>query len=235
MPAVIGITCSWDNENEKHYLNSSYAGAVKAAGGLPVLLVDYEKQEIQKLLGLLDGLLLSGGKDVDPVYFGEDMLPGCGEITPVRDAFEIEFTRLALNAGLPVLGICRGAQVLNIAAGGNIYQDLITQLPGRLKHHQLAPAWAPTHNIQVEAGTLLENILQIGVIRVNSFHHQAVRDVAPGFVVSARSPDGIIEAIESACAAFALGVQCHPEEMWEKDSRFLKLFRALIEAARKSG
>lgn len=235
MPAVIGITCSWDNENEKHYLNSSYAGAVKAAGGLPVLLVDYEQQEMQKLLDLLDGLLLSGGKDVDPVYFGEDTMPGCGEITPVRDAFEIEFTRLALNTGLPVLGICRGSQVLNIAAGGNIYQDLITQLPGHLKHYQFAPAWAPTHNIQVKASTLLEDILKTGMIRVNSFHHQAIREVASGFVVSARSSDGVIEAIENTCGAFALGVQCHPEEMWEKDPRFLNFFRALIEAARKSG
>lgn len=233
MPALIGITCSWDNEEEKYSLSSAYADAVKVAGGIPVLLADYEKnEEMEGLLSFLDGLLLSGGKDVDPFYFGEEALTGCGEITPRRDAFEIVFTRRFLAAGLPVLGICRGAQLLNIAAGGGIYQD-IAQLPGVLKHNQLAPAWAPTHNIKVESGTLMETIFQDRIIRVNSFHHQAIRDVAPGFIVSACSSDGIIEAIEGTAHGFALGVQFHPEEMWQKDALFLKLFNALVISSQK--
>lgn len=231
MPPVIGITCSWDDNSGRYYLNSLYARAITAAGGLPVLIPDCLGQnEIGELPSLIDGLLLTGGGDVDPEYFGEEPLPPCGEIAPVRDAFEIALVKIALAADMPVLGICRGVQVLNIAAGGDIYQDLPTQLKGCLKHNQEAPLWAPTHNIQIQPGTRLENIFREKVIRVNSFHHQAIRNPAPGFIVCARASDGVIEAVESTQHRFALGVQCHPEGMWEKDPRFLKLFSALIEA-----
>ncbi len=233
MPPVIGITCSWDDNSGRYYLNSLYARAITAAGGLPVLIPDCLGQnEIGKLPSLIGGLLLTGGGDVDPEYFGEEPLPPCGEITPTRDAFEIALVKIALAAGMPVLGICRGAQVLNIAAGGDIYQDLPTQLKGCLKHNQKAPLWAPTHNIQIQPGTRLENIFREKVIRVNSFHHQAIRNPAPGFIVCARASDGVIEAVESTQYRFALGVQCHPEGMWEKDPRFLKLFSALVEAVK---
>lgn len=233
MPPVIGITCSWDDNNGRYYLNSLYARAITAAGGLPVLIPDCLGQdEIGELPSLIDGLLLTGGGDVDPEYFGEEPLPTCGEITPARDAFEIALVKIALAAGMPVLGICRGAQVLNIAAGGDIYQDISTQLKGCFKHNQKAPLWAPTHNIQIQPGTRLENIFQEKVIRVNSFHHQAIRNPAPGFIVCARASDGVVEAIESTQHRFALGVQCHPEGMWEKDTRFLKLFSALVEVAK---
>lgn len=234
MLPVIGITCSWDNESQRHFLGSLYAEAVRAAGGVPVLLANYEKEEeFIKLLGMIDGLLLTGGKDVDPFYFGEETLPACGEITPMRDAFEIKLTRMAIKGQIPVLGICRGTQVLNIAAGGTIYQDLNTQLPGCLKHFQQAPGWAATHRIEIEKGSVLESILQVSEIRVNSYHHQAVRNLAPGFKISAKSSDGVVEAIEGAPDLFILGLQCHPEEMWEKDSRLLKLFQALTNYAIK--
>jgi len=234
MPPVIGITCSWDNESQRHFLGSLYTEAVRAAGGVPVLLANYEKEEeITKLLRMIDGLLLSGGKDVDPFYFGEETLPECGEITPSRDAFEIKLARMAIKGQIPVLGICRGAQVLNIAAGGTVYQDLNTQLAGCLKHYQQAPGWAATHRINIEKGSLLESIFQVLEIRVNSYHHQAVRDLAPGFNICARSSDGVVEAIEGAPGSFILGLQCHPEEMWEKDTRFLRLFQAFTNHAVK--
>ncbi|HAU32033.1 MAG TPA: peptidase C26 [Desulfotomaculum sp.] len=234
MPPVIGITCSWDDVSQRHFLGSLYCEAVRAAGGVPVLLANYEKEEeIAELLGIIDGLLLSGGKDVDPFYFGEETLPECGEITPLRDAFEIKLARMAIKGQIPVLGICRGAQVLNIAAGGNIYQDIKTQLTCCLKHYQQAPGWAATHRINIEKDSLLESILQVSEIMVNSYHHQAVRDVAPGFKISAKSSDGVVEAIEGASGSFILGLQCHPEEMWERDTRFLKLFQALTNCALK--
>ncbi len=233
MPMVIGITCGWDDNSGRYYLNSLYARAITAAGGTPVLIPDcLERGETQQLLSMVGGLLLTGGGDVDPVYFGEEPLPPCGEITPARDAFEIELVRMSLAADLPILGICRGAQVLNIAAGGDIYQDINTQIKGSLRHQQRAPLWAPTHNIQIRPDTRLMTILQEKTVRVNSFHHQAVRNPAPGFVVCALANDGVIEAIESTTHRFALGIQCHPEGMWEKDPRFLKLFRALVEAGR---
>ncbi|RKO66044.1 gamma-glutamyl-gamma-aminobutyrate hydrolase family protein [Desulfofundulus salinus] len=234
MLPVIGITCAWDEEKTRFFLSRFYTGAVEAAGGLPLLL-PYTKREagLNTWPELLDGLILSGGGDVDPVHFGEEPLPGCGEISPERDDFELSLARRALSLGLPVLGICRGAQVLNIAAGGDIYQDIVAQVPGCLKHQQRAPRWCATHGIMVEENTCLADIFGAGVMRVNSFHHQAVRRPAPGFIVSARSVDGIIEAIESTARGFALGVQWHPETMWERDGRFLGLFAALVDAGRE--
>ncbi|MGQ9825863.1 MAG: gamma-glutamyl-gamma-aminobutyrate hydrolase family protein [Desulfotomaculales bacterium] len=232
LPAVIGVTCSWDDESEKYQVHSFYLRAVSAAGGIPLVLPDcIGENELKELLGLLDGLLLTGGGDVDPAYFGEEPIPASGRIAPLRDAFEVALVRQGLAADLPILGICRGMQVLNIAAGGNIYQDISTQIAGSLKHCQQAPYWAGTHSIEIQEGTLLQSILQEKTIRVNSFHHQAVRDPAPGFIVSALAKDGVVEAIESPSRRFVLGVQCHPEGMWEKDRRFLKLFTALVEAS----
>lgn len=234
MAAIIGVTCSWDDDNEKYSVHSLYLKAVAAAGGIPLVVPDCAGENgLPELLRVLDGLLLTGGGDVDPAYFGEEPIPSCGEIAPLRDAFEVGLVRMALAANLPVLGICRGAQVLNIAAGGSIYQDINTQIKGCLKHSQQAPYWAATHNIEIREGTLLRSIFQEGVVRVNSFHHQAVRDPAPGFVVSALAGDGVVEAVESPSHRFVLGVQCHPEGMWEKDRRFLKLFVALVEACAK--
>jgi len=234
LPVVLGVSCSWDDDREKYYLNSLYARGITTVGGIPFIIPDcLDKKAIQELPSVLNGVLLSGGGDVDPAYFGEEPLPACGEITPQRDAFEIELVRICLAAGLPVLGICRGAQIINIAAGGDIYQDIHTQIRGSLQHNQRAPYWAPTHTIFIQTGTRLETVVREKAIRVNSFHHQSVRNPAPGFMISARSSDGVIEAIESTTHPFALGVQCHPEGMWEKDLRFLEFFRALVTAAQK--
>ncbi|SHJ47557.1 gamma-glutamyl-gamma-aminobutyrate hydrolase family protein [Desulfofundulus thermosubterraneus] len=234
MLPVIGITCAWDEEKKQFFLSRFYTEAVEAAGGFPLLL-PYTKREssLHIFPELLDGLILSGGGDVDPVHFGEEPLPGCGEISPERDKYELDLARRVLSLGLPVLGICRGAQVLNIAAGGDIYQDIFTQVSGCLKHQQKAPRWSPTHGIIIEENTRLARIFNAGVMRVNSFHHQAVRRLAPGFIVSARSVDGIIEAVESTGPGFALGVQWHPETMWGRDGRFLGIFAALVDASRE--
>jgi len=146
---VIGITCG-RKENEAHfYLSQAYVEAVEEAGGLPVILPGCTSQEeMARLLCLIQGLILSGGGDVDPVHFGEEPLPGLGEIDPTRDIFELSFTRLALAAEIPVLGICRGMQILNISFGGSIYQDMVTQVKGCLEHYQKAPRWHPTHKVK---------------------------------------------------------------------------------------
>lgn len=247
---VIGITCG-RKENEEHfYLNQAYVKAVEEAGGLPVILPGCTGQEkMTRLLCLIQGLILSGGGDVDPVHFDEEPLPGLGEIDPNRDIFELTFTRLALAAEIPVLGICRGMQILNIAFGGSIYQDMITQVKGRpvnrpgfqpgqslsedgcLEHYQKAPRWHPTHKVKIATGTILARIFGATEFRVNSFHHQAVRQLAPGFITSALAVDGIIEGIESTSHPFALGLQWHPENLREH----YILFHALVKACKKSG
>ncbi|MGQ9754556.1 MAG: gamma-glutamyl-gamma-aminobutyrate hydrolase family protein [Desulfotomaculales bacterium] len=236
MLPVIGITCAQDGETGRAYLNRPYYAAVERAGGLPVLLPPLGSVDgARAVLALLDGLLLSGGGDLDPVYFGEEPRPGTGEVAPERDAFEMALTRMALDAGLPVLGICRGLQVLNVAAGGSIWQDLGESGPNLLKHMQDAPRWHPTHAIDVAAGSRLAGILGARHVRVNSLHHQAVREAAGGFEVVARAGDGVIEALEGKGLAFVLGVQFHPEWLWERQPVFLNLFVALVEAARVYG
>lgn len=229
MRPLIGITCSGDMDGNRLYLNRQYVGAVAEAGGLPLLLPELGGLEADFLKGL-DGILLSGGGDVDPFFFGEEPLPATGEISPRRDAFEIELARLALGAGLPVLGICRGIQVLNIAAGGTICQDISHVTESPLKHSQQAPRWHPTHRLDLSPGSLLAGILGGAPVRVNSFHHQAVARVAGGFTVAARTSDGVIEGLEAE-KGYAVGVQFHPEDMWERDRRFLNIFKSLVEAA----
>lgn len=233
MMPVIGLTCNHEPANNRIAISRSYTRAVAAAGGLPVVLdVTGGEQMLKEILRLTDAVILTGGGDVDPFFIGEEPLPGCGEIDPERDQCEISLARLLMSSGLPVLGICRGMQVLNIAAGGDIYQDIISQRDSLIKHAQLAPRWHPTHYINVAEGTRLASITGGGKIRVNSFHHQAVRHIAPGFLVSARSADGMVEAIEHPGLPFALGVQFHPETMWERDNLFLLLFEALVKAAK---
>jgi len=232
---IIGITCAQDNALGRVFLADYYYRAIENAGGSPVLLPPVRNAEkIRSIVERIDGLLLSGGSDVDPVFFGEEPLPGTGEITPERDWMEITATQTALAAGLPVLGICRGIQVLNIAAGGNIYQD-IRGTVAKIKHNQEAPRWYATHSVKILPESLLADITARTSLRVNSFHHQAVRDVAPGFRAVAWAADGIIEAIEyrSPDARFALGVQWHPEVMWERETAHYRLFARFVAAAYK--
>ena len=234
MKPLIGITCSWDEEKGRYFLPEAYAGAVAAGGGIPLpLAYTCDDSSLKRIAETVNGLILSGGVDVDPLYFGEDPIPAGGEVSPLLDQFELMLAREALSSNIPVLGICRGMQVLNIAAGGDVYQDIRSQLGGGIiKHCQQAPRWHPTHEIEVRRGTLLSTITGADRLRVNSFHHQALRKLAPGFTVSASSADGVTEAVESQNYLFAMGLQCHPECLWKNNPLFLALFEKLVEAAR---
>lgn len=229
MAPRIGITCGIDYANQRIQVNADYVRAVQAARGIPVLLPPVPGDPAAILAGI-DGLLLTGGVDVDPSLFGEEPLPKNGEIQPDRDASEIPLSRAALATGFPVLGICRGHQVLAVAAGGILYQDLPSQLPDCLKHSQLAPRWHPTHGLRIEPRSRLGAMFG-PKLRVNTFHHQAVKAAPPGFVETAWAPDGVNEAIEHVSHPFALGVQWHPEAMWDRDLNYNALFRALVEAS----
>lgn len=202
-----------------------YAVAVLSAGGLPVFLPVLPGADAGPYLTAIDGLLLPGGGDVDPALFGEAPHPEIGRVIRELDDFEIALARGAVEAGIPVLGICRGEQVLNVALGGTLIQHIPAEVPGAVPHTG-GPMAEPSHAIDVPAGTLLARILGAGRHEVNSTHHQSVRRVAPGLRCSAACPDdGIIEAIESPDARFVLGVQFHPEEM---PARYAPLFRAFV-------
>lgn len=234
LSVIIGITSAFDEEDQRFSLTRYYVDAVTQAGGLPLILPSLSLELAAATLERVHGLILSGGGDLDPAYFGEEPLPLTKKITPRRDAFEIAVARVALIRQVPVLGICRGLQVLNVAAGGKVLQDISLGICNPLKHFQDAPRWHGTHHIEILPGSKLASIFATLRLRVNSFHHQAVSRLPPAFKATAWAPDGVIEAIEAEAHPFAVGVQFHPETMWEKESVFLKLFAALIASCANS-
>lgn len=242
MKPRIGITCTFGEATpDGYFLHAQYVEAITAAGGLPVVLpaipgIDAGKDvpEYAKAYArLLDGLLAPGGGDADPIYYGEEPSVHHGRIDPIADRFELALIREMLALDRPILGICRGMQVLNVAAGGDLHQDIQAATGSSLQHTQRAPKWYATHEVQVEKGSLLEAVVQVERLRVNTFHHQAVRQVAPGFVASAVAGDGIVEAIERPGSTFVLGVQWHPERMLSHDEAARRLFEAFVDAARR--
>ena len=241
MRPVIGITCgdSMDPGTEVLSLPASYTRSVYRAGGLPVLIAPprdaADPEEALQALERLDGLLIPGGVDVSSGQYGENPHPALGRINPDLDALEMPLIQAALRRDLPLLAICRGIQALNVAAGGTLVQDLPAQAPGCIQHRQLAARWHASHSVAVTSSSRLARILGGERAEVNSFHHQAVSQVAPGFVVTAAAPDGVVEAIESPDHPFALGVQWHPEGMWERHPVMLELFTALVRAAAPAG
>ncbi len=218
--------------------NRTYVEAVATAGGAPVLIpLNLGKGTLRAIYERLDGLLLAGGADLDPKHYGEAIHEKCGEIDEARDTVELILARWALAGGLPVLGICRGIQVLNVAAGGTLYQDIASQAPGSLKHDYWPdyPRNLLTHQVTVDDDSRLAAILGGIQVAVSSLHHQAIKKLAPNFTAVARSPDGVIEAIEGRDHPFALGVQWHPEELVKDAPPMRRLFEDFVSAARRRG
>jgi len=231
MRPLIAITCSFTDG--RMFLNHGYYEAVEKAGGIPVGAAPLrDKEALSKLIDRVDGLLFSGGPDVDPRRFGENPKPALGEVNPLRDEAEIFLCREAVKRKKPILGICRGIQLINVALGGTLYQDIPSEVEKPMKHSQQAPRWYASHDVVVSRDSLLFRILGSERVAVNSFHHQAVKDVAESLKPVAFSQDGIVEAVESVSGEFfLLGVQWHPEEMWQEYPLQLKLFEALVQAA----
>lgn len=210
-----------------------YVESVRVAGGEPVVLSNGDTPS--DVLRNIDGILLTGGPDVDPALYHEPQHEST-EIDPARDAFEVPLSRAAVAGDVPLLAICRGVQVLNVAAGGTLIQDIPTQASTTTGHSLDQPKDAHAHDVRVVRGTRLASMLDasqaLDACPVNSRHHQAVGKVAPSFVVSARSTDGLVEAIERPASPFCVGVQWHPENFW-RTGEFLPLFREFVAAAGK--
>jgi putative glutamine amidotransferase len=191
----------------------------------------------RKVLEEIDGLLLTGGGDIDPVLYGDERHPTVEDAEPGRDEFEIDLARRAMAADVPLLAICRGAQVLNVAAGGTLVQDIPSAVESDLSHSIVEPKSAEAHAVRVSPGSRLERALGGAVdagrmCRVNSRHHQSVGRIGSGLVTSATAPDGIVEAIEKADSEFCVGVQWHPENFW-RTGEFSPLFDSFVSAARE--
>ncbi len=213
-------------------LGLPYLRAIERAGGLPVVLPPLQTDAIPALLDRLSGICLSGGPDLDPAGYGAAAHAQLGDIEPDLDRFELEVAREADRRGMPVLGICRGQQALNVARGGTLHQHLADVTDGTIDHRQTEPGTVPTHAVDVLPGSRLAGILEGPAVRVNSFHHQAVDRLGDGLRVAGRSSeDGLVEAIEDPRRDFVVGVQWHAECLVDVEPH-RRLFAALVDAAR---
>ena len=245
MAPIIGVTATLKEDPElveTRPLGSfvradlDYVAGVVGAGGIPMVLPPIAEVAEEMVRGI-DGLLLTGGSDLNPRYYDEEPIPELGATLPERDAFEMAIVRQALERGVPVFGICRGMQVLNVALGGTLYQDLPSQLhPDLIAHRQRMPKWQWTHEVEVEADSEVAKITEATDLRVNSYHHQAIKDLADDLLAVAYASDGVVEALESRDLSerWLVGVQWHAESMGDaQSSEHRNLFKAHVLAAER--
>jgi putative glutamine amidotransferase len=216
-------------------LPQRYCRAIQETGGITLILPPIASRSgLRRTLHPLDGVLISGGNfDIHPSYYGENPISALGAIKKERTEFELELVDLALHQDLPLLGICGGAQAINVALGGSLYQDIATQLPNATQHEQGAKRNEGGHPIMIHSGTYLRKIVQKQTLDVNTTHHQAVRKIGKGLVVNATAEDGLIEGLESSSHSFVLGVQWHPEILARKDPSQRRIFASFIAAAKR--
>jgi putative glutamine amidotransferase len=238
---TIGIPCgaypdSWYTPTNGNAI--SYLRAIEAAGGIPALIhLTRDAEVLDAHYQRCDALLLAGGEDIHPSFYGAEPHPKLGRPNPFQDEVELALTRRAAADRMPILGICRGVQLLNVALGGTLYQDVPSEVAGALNHEESSGQRDMAylaHSIALESNSWLAGRLDAGELLVNTLHHQALRDVAPGLRVVSRAPDGVVEAVEGSGPGFVVGVQCHPEELWERaDARWARVFAGFVEAAQR--
>jgi putative glutamine amidotransferase len=234
---VSGVVRNWDG-NERTGVNAAYVRALLQAGGVPLVLSPLMGTTMAaRALDGLDGLLLTGGEDIDPAWYGAAPSPYLDPPSRERDLFELALFAVARQRGVPVLGVCRGIQLINVALGGDLYQDLPSERPGLVEHRPEGPRDLRSHKIRLTPGSRVAAALGVLEVTVNSSHHQAIRQLASGLIATGWSDDGLVEAVESAPGSpWVLAVQWHPEEMHaEIQAPERGLFTALVEAADAAG
>jgi putative glutamine amidotransferase len=217
------------------FLPQRYVSAVEQAGAIALILpANHSTRGLRRYMNLLDGLVISGGNfDIHPRYYGEKPTNRLGIIKPQRTEFELELATSALKRHLPVLGICGGAQAINVVLGGSLYQDIAAQLPGAVDHQQGARKMVGGHRVQVQDGTQLREIVRRQSLEVNTTHHQAIKKLGRGLVVNAVAEDGVIEGIESTQHEFVLGLQWHPEVLAPRQTHQRRIFSAFASVCQK--
>ena len=241
MKPYIGITCGTFRDRDwcppANILRKTYTDAVVAAGGAPFLIPVVEDEAVLRArYERLDGVLLSGGGDVEPMHYGEHPIDELGTVDPPRDALELPLARWAVADGKPVLGICRGVQVLNVALGGTLYQDIPAQLQSELVHDSsfTRQDWTyMAHELRLAPDSKLAQLFGQTSFPINSLHHQSLRTIAPGLRAVGWAPDGVVEAVEGNNGHFLVGIQCHPEALQSSaDVRWRALFARFVESCR---
>ena len=239
MRPYIGISCGTFHDRDwcppAHFLRKTYTDAIVAAGGVPLIIPVIDDPEVLRALyDRVDGILISGGGDIDPGKYGEAALPGLGPIDPARDAIELPLARWAVEDGKPLLGICRGSQVINVALGGSLYQDIPSQIHTSLVHDSsfTRQDWSyMAHDLRLDPDSKLARVFGTTSFYTNSLHHQSLKAIAPGLRAVGWAPDGVVEAIEGDNGHFLIGVQCHPEALQGgADVRWQVLFRQFVES-----
>lgn len=229
---VIGISAVTSSDEKAYTQRAAYAQAIWGAGGEAIFLpCNPDKSNVKQIVRMLDGLLAPGGHDIDPALYGEEMVEECGRIKLFEDEYDMELVKEAVKQGKPVMGICRGMQVINALYGGTLYQDIPTQYSEEIFHTRLHPMEENFHTVDIEQESYLAKVLgETKEVKVNTSHHQAVKDVADGFRVTAKAPDGIIEAIENEDASI-LCVQWHPERLQDMEI-YQKLMKDFVDRCR---
>ena len=230
---IIGLVPLWDDYRQSIWMLPGYMDRITQAGGIPVILpLKGSEQDIKDAFALCDGLLMTGGHDVDPVLYGEEKKSVCGTICPERDRMEQIVYHMALEEDKPVLGICRGIQLINVLQGGTLYQDLCTEHGSTVSHHMERPYNAAAHEVTIKQNTPLYNLLGVDHLGVNSLHHQAIKELGKDLQVMAVAPDGIVEAVCHVQRSFIWGVQWHPEFTKWEDGPSKAVFTEFIRACR---
>ncbi|MCL2589208.1 MAG: gamma-glutamyl-gamma-aminobutyrate hydrolase family protein [Oscillospiraceae bacterium] len=231
MKPIIGITADFSvKEGDGQYsLDKSYASCIAKADGLPMIL-PYDHDNIETYLSVVSGVLISGGADIAPYHYQEFPHKEAGIPIPERDAFELELCKKAIERDIPLLGVCRGAQILNVALGGNLIQHIENDEGHRFNPHAYKHVYV--HEVELRSGSKLYELLNIQKLPVNSWHHQCVDRLGTGILFSSKSPNGIVESIEVEGKNFAIGVQWHPEELFDVDEKHASIYREFVKMAK---
>ena len=230
---LIGVMPLWDEGKKSIWMLPGYLEGIQEAGGTPVIFpLTEDREELEQLCSLCNGFLITGGQDVDPAIYRETPIPQMGEICTVLDQMERQVLEYAIKEDKAVLGICRGIQYLNAMLGGSLYQDLNVQHPSKTEHHMEPPYDRVIHQVQIIDGTPLHQLLQVTELGVNSYHHQAVKTLAPSLTVMAESEDGLVEAVYMPKKTYVWAVQWHPELSYQTDKYSRKIFESFVAACK---
>lgn len=225
----IALSPLWDADDNRIWMRTTYPDAVRDSGGIPVILpLHSPAEDVVQILDLCDGLILTGGPDVHPKLFGEEVKPACGTICEARDTLEQTLYHHALQRDMPILGICRGIQTINVFQGGSLYQDLPTEHPSQVSHNSERPYDRVIHHVTLTGP--LRDLLGLERLGVNSIHHQAIRDLGADLEVMAVADDGVVEAVRHREKRFVWGVQWHPEFSFQVDENSRRIVKAFIDA-----
>ncbi|MDY4085542.1 MAG: gamma-glutamyl-gamma-aminobutyrate hydrolase family protein [Ruminococcus bromii] len=231
---VIGLIALVDEEKDSYWMLPGYMNGIIEAGGLPIVLPFAESQDdIAQTVAMCDGILFTGGHDISPKIYGQEPIAECGKLCEIRDRFEQAVLMQALKSDKAIFGICRGIQFINAALGGTLYQDLPTQHKSNVNHCQSPPYDKPIHSVKLVKDTPLYNLLKCDSFNVNSYHHQAVHELAPCLKAAAYSEDGLTEALYIPDKSYVWAVQWHPEFSYKTDNNSKMLFSSFINASKK--